>query len=257
MLSKVLKWSKWKGILGSSMHEVFGDDLSEHGLDEDDAYSKQPDDYGSTLSQNYIGEIMDYARQCFEKNHSEIIWNFEVHYRLLRRSLGLENVHIYHSATITKEYLPTAAGSKLVDFCIYINPGADIETEPISISLETKRSGDDEDNATLQIGTWQAAQWNYLRYLLVRAGGEAHAETALDELGILPAIITQGHQWSFAATTRERSKTILWAKFIFGNTTSLAGVYTIATVVQYLRQWTATVYWEYLYDKYPYAVASC
>ncbi|KAJ4194585.1 hypothetical protein NW759_016518 [Fusarium solani] len=281
MLSKVLKWSKWKGILGSSMREVFGDDLLEHGLDEDDAYSKEPDDYGSTLSPNDVSEIVDYARQCFEKSHAEIVWNFEVHHRLLEKVFRvgqrphLVDVISCHSATITKEYLPTAAGSKLVDFCIYINPGADIESgedyadqanelrrslpmlcmnhtsylglkaEPISISLETKRSGDDEDNATLQIGTWQAAQWNYLKYLLVRVGGEAHAETALDELGILPAIITQGHQWSFAATTREGSKTILWAKFIFGDTTSLAGVYTIATVVQYLRHWTATVYWEW------------
>lgn len=150
---------------------------------------------------------------------------------------GNPNTSISHSATITKEYLPTAAGSKLVDFCVYVNPEAGaksgenytdrvnklrrslpmlcmnhtsylgLKAEPISISLETKRSGDDEDNATLQIGTWQAAQWNYLKYLLVRAGGEAHAETDLDELGILPAIITQGHQWSFAATTRENSKT--------------------------------------------------
>jgi hypothetical protein len=83
-----------------------------------------------------------------------------------------------------------------------------LKAELISISLETKRSGDDEDNATLKIDTWQAAQWNYLKYLLVRAGGEAHAETALDELGILPAIITQGYQWSFAAATRENSKTV-------------------------------------------------
>jgi hypothetical protein len=262
MLSKVLKWSKWKGILGSSMREVFGDDLLEHGLDEDDAYSKEPDDYGSTLSPNDVSEIVDYARQCFEKSHAEIVWNFEVHHRLLEKVFRVgQRPHLVdviswyaakpsfytttsnanttsHSATITKEYLPTAAGSKLVDFCIYINPGADIESgedyadqanelrrslpmlcmnhtsylglkaEPISISLETKRSGDDEDNATLQIGTWQAAQWNYLKYLLVRVGGEAHAETALDELGILPAIITQGHQWSFAATTREGSKTV-------------------------------------------------
>lgn len=329
MLSKVLKWSKWKGILGSSMRQVFGHDLSEHGLDEDDAYSKEPDDYGSTLPPNVVDEILDHARQCFEKSHSEMVWNFEVHHRLLEKVFRVgERPHLVdviswyddelslytltsnantstsHSATSTKEYLPTAAGSKLVDFCIHVNPEADVKSggkyadrtnelrrslpmlcmnhtsylglkaEPISISLETKKSGDDEENATLQIGTWQAAQWNYLKYLLVRAGGEAHAETALDELGILPAIITQGHQWSFAATTREKGKTvsipplsinrlgyqssgifffftctdsqqILWAKFPFGDTTSLAGVYTIATVVQYLRHWTATVYWEW------------
>lgn len=257
MAGKVLKRSKWKGILGPSTRKVLGGDLSEHGLDEDDAYSKEPDDYGSTLSPNDVGEIVGYARQCFEKSHPEIVWNFEVHHRLLEKVFRAgQRPHLAdviswyaakpsfytttssHSATITKEYLPTAAGPKLVAFCIYTNPGADIKSredyadqtnelrrslpmpcinhtsylelgaEPISMSPETKRSGDDEDNATLQIGTWQAAQWNYLKCLLVRAEDEAHAETALDELGILPAIITQGHQWGFAATTREGSKTV-------------------------------------------------
>ncbi|KPM42296.1 hypothetical protein AK830_g4247 [Neonectria ditissima] len=180
-----------------------------------------------------------------------------------------------HTATITKEYLCTTTRSKLVDFCIHINPGADpnaeknyssqavrlrrtlpmlclnhtsylgLSAEPISISLETKRSSDGGDNAALQIGTWQAAQWNYLEALLVRAGGQKHAKTALNELGILPAIITQGHQWSFAATTREGSKTVLWLQFPFGKTSSVPGIYAIATVVEHLRLWTAIVYWEW------------
>lgn len=156
-----------------------------------------------------------------------------------------------HSASIIKEYLPTTTGSKLVDFCIYVNPGADrnkekdygtrtndlsrilpmqclnhtsylgLATRPISASIETKRTGDDEDNAALQIGTWQAAQWNYLESLLIRIGGEDHAETALTELGLLPAIITHGHQWSFAATTREGGKTVgvfIFQRFMDANT---------------------------------------
>jgi hypothetical protein len=83
-----------------------------------------------------------------------------------------------------------------------------LKAEPISISIETKRSGDIEDNEVLQMGTWQAAQWNYLRDLLSQVGGEAHMQEALDELGLLPAIITNGHIWSFVATTQEDSKTV-------------------------------------------------
>jgi hypothetical protein len=144
---------------------------------------------------------------------------------------------ISHSSTITKEYLLTAATSKLVDFCIYIDPRADnvsegykekvdnlrkilpmlclnhtsylgLNAQPISISMETKRSGDTEDNENLQMSTWQTAQWNYLRYVLTQVGGANHAKAAIDELGILPAIITNGHQWSFAATTQEDDKTV-------------------------------------------------
>lgn len=58
------------------------------------------------------------------------------------------------------------------------------------------------------MGTWQAAQWNYLRDLLSQVGGEAHMQEALDELGLLPAIITNGHIWSFVATTQEGSNTV-------------------------------------------------
>ncbi|KAK7415989.1 hypothetical protein QQZ08_012161 [Neonectria magnoliae] len=244
MLAKVSKWSKHKGILSSSMRDILGDDVSQYGFDEDDAFSKEPNDCGSSLSLAMAEEVLGYARDCRERHHSEMVWNIEVHQRLLEKIFRAgDPPHLVdflscHAATITKEYLSTATRSKLVDFCIHVNPGADpdveknygsqavelrrtlpmlclnhtfylgLSAEPISISLETKRSSDGGDNAALQIGTWQAAQWNYLESLLVRAGGQEHAKTALDELGILPAIITQSHQWSFAATTREGSKTV-------------------------------------------------
>ncbi|KAH7234215.1 hypothetical protein B0J15DRAFT_517206 [Fusarium solani] len=269
----ILKWIKWKGILGLSMRKCL-----------DDAYSKESDDYGSTLSLSAVDEILDYARQRFEKSYLEMVWNFEVYYCLLGKVFrvgerpylvdvilwydakpplypptGNANTSTSHSATITKKYLPTT----LIDFCIYVNPGADVESgenyadranglrrsllmlcinhisylglkaELISISLETKRSGDDEDNATLKIDTWQAAQWNYLKYLL--QNGE-HS-SPFHQPPRLPT------QWHFFTCTD--SQQILWARFPFGDTTSLAGVYTIATVVQYLRHWTATWYWEW------------
>lgn len=144
------------------------------------------------------------------------------------------------SALLIKEYLPTTATSKLVDFCVYLNPEAEadateahdyaeairqlqlnlpmrsinhtsylpVASRPISLSLETKRTGKDSDEATLQIGTWHLAQWRMLRGLLTRTGGADHAQAALSELGVLPAIIVQGHKWSFAATTLEGTKTV-------------------------------------------------
>lgn len=89
------------------------------------------------------------------------------------------------TASIIKQYLPTPAPDKRIDFCLYIDPRQDpdpryaIEAEslrqelpqksinhtsysalhsyPIAISLETKRSGNDFDGAVLQIAVWQAA----------------------------------------------------------------------------------------------------
>lgn len=137
-----------------------------------------------------------------------------------------------HSATITSDYLPHNTRTKLIDFCFFINPEEQyneriramrrelpmesinhtsylgLAGQPITVSLETKRTGRDMDNAALQIGVWHSAQWRALWHLLEKAGGKEHAKAALKELGLLPAIITQGHEWSFAATTREGTKTV-------------------------------------------------
>lgn len=80
--------------------------------------------------------------------------------------------------------------------------------QPVSTSFETKRTGNDMDNAVLQIGVWHSAQWNCLRHMLRTLWTPAEAEVALNELGVLPAIITQGHDWSFAATTLEEKRTV-------------------------------------------------
>lgn len=125
------------------------------------------------------------------------------------------------------------------------------------------------DNAALQIGVWHSAQWNCLRHLLRTIWTPAEAEAALNELGVLPAIITQGHEWSFAATTLEEKKTVwiisvsslcasdilttnyqvLWLKMLLGGTNSPTGIYAIATVLEYLRWWTEEVYWTW-FKKY-------
>lgn len=146
------------------------------------------------------------------------------------------------SAFLIREYLPSTATSKFVDFCVHLNPEGEADAteaddhveairqlqldlpmrsinhtsylpvagRPISLSIETKRASKDSDEATLQIGTWQLAQWRMLRHLLGMAGGEDYAQAALEELGILPAIIVQGHKWSFAATTLEGTKTVCY-----------------------------------------------
>lgn len=101
------------------------------------------------------------------------------------------------SAPIIPYYLPTDAQSKKVDYVIVVDPAhltdATAATasqrinnirrrlpelsinhclnetllhRPIAVSIETKRGGDNDREAQLQLGTWLAAQWNMLDALV-------------------------------------------------------------------------------------------
>jgi hypothetical protein len=95
-----------------------------------------------------------------------------------------------------------------------------LSTRPIVVSIETKRTGQSDQGAALQIGLWQAAQWKLLSTLL-RGREPTPTPTAssvfdtapedppgLKALSFLPAIIIHGHEWRFAATSREGRKTV-------------------------------------------------
>jgi hypothetical protein len=82
-------------------------------------------------------------------------------------------------------------------------------------------------------------QWRFLEDLVSRNGG------SMDGPPFLPAIITQGHQWSFAATTREGQKTVLWLPFQFGSTDDVIGVYRTVLGLQQLCRWVGVVFWPW------------
>lgn len=142
----------------------------------------------------------------------------------------------------------------MVDFCIYLDPtgmkdsdaAARIEEvrkhlpemminhtvndslrhRPIALSIETKKPGKGDDNAALQIGVWHSAQWNLLRSMgNDKRHGEGSAEGdavasisgggGCRGVSFLPAIIIQGHEWNFAATTRKNGTTVrTWPHYI-------------------------------------------
>jgi len=136
------------------------------------------------------------------------------------------------AAGIIKEYLATATQSKMVDFAIYLRPKlcadeaeaaerlldlrraapelsanhTDMEAlveGPITVSIETKREeSSSAHEANLQIGTWQAAQWK----MLARQAADVHG--SLLDLEFLPCLIVYGHEWYFAASSREGNKTV-------------------------------------------------
>lgn len=60
-----------------------------------------------------------------------------------------------------------------------------VRFKPITVSMETKRPGMDEDSAKVQLGVWAQAHLERLRIL-----SAPHSE-----LPILPEVIIQGHDW--------------------------------------------------------------
>lgn len=68
--------------------------------------------------------------------------------------------------------------------------------QPITISVETKRPGEDWDTAQVQLGIWASAHLTRLEQLMRLAGNN-------QRLPVLPLIVIQGHEWNFLAATRE------------------------------------------------------
>ncbi|KAK3363865.1 hypothetical protein B0T25DRAFT_597392 [Lasiosphaeria hispida] len=124
-------------------------------------------------------------------------------------------------------------------------------------------------NRPIVVSVWQMAQWRALRFLCGIAIDEEEQEQdlatdhedapedqdqklrgekvqdMLDEVDFLPAIIVQGHDWWFVASTMEGSKTILWTKKMLGSTDEARGIYQIVCTLQYLAAWSRYVYWPW------------
>ncbi|KAL8291228.1 hypothetical protein RB597_005459 [Gaeumannomyces tritici] len=257
-----------------------------------------------------ILRVLDKAAEYAERGWDEAGWNVAVHYPLLRLAIPDESqvdIAPCTTADIQRQFLPTSAsrqtGGKRVDFCITINPhwprarfestpasraikgvcrqlpGLSINhtsyhplaDRPIAISIETKRLGGSVENAEIQLGIWQAAQWNMLE-MLTRSERSGTAPplakepnpsdspssgpelTSLNGLDFLPAIYIVGHEWKFAATTKSstttgddkdgtESGTTLWTEFPIGDTTSVLGIYRIVWCLRRLARYSVEEFW--------------
>lgn len=237
------------------------------------AVAADRDQLGPTPPIDEATRLVQEAAECQVSRQNESGWNMMVHYPLLysavygpRRRAQLVGFAPCTTAKIIREYLPTSSSAKMVDFCVYLDPAADqaateaIQTlrrslpfqvinhsgfqpfrkQPIAISIETKsRSRAQSEAAELQLGTWHSAQWRFLERLVNHSGG------TFEGLPFLPAVVVQGHDWSFAATTREGRKTVLWLEHPFGSTSDVVGVYKTVWCVQRLARWASEVYWPW------------
>lgn len=87
---------------------------------------------------------------------------------------------------------------------------APLRNRPIALSIESKTTGQNLLEAELQVGVWLAAQWKMLERLEQQGNNNNKGilkPGALLPL-FLPAVIVQGHDWHFVATTRSKGKTV-------------------------------------------------
>ncbi|KAL5866587.1 hypothetical protein ACKVWC_010480 [Pyricularia oryzae] len=271
---------------------------------------------GPTPSVSEVMDIVEDARRCNSRVEYEDGWISGVHFPLLRLALNgkrgpasdLLDVLITTHAKATRRYSPLASQkSTMVDLCLVACPsnlvdptavaaktaidvlrtrlpGSSINHSdapplldvPIVISIEVKGSGGDEQRQTLQVGTWQAAQWNMWSQLLEGrllqkysidttpsdnggGGGEganngsvssaeravAESDRLLGTLPYIPAILIRGHSWYLAATSRQGDKTILWREYAFGTTQSVVGTYKIICGLQNLHRDVRDTFWPW------------
>ncbi|KAF4971525.1 hypothetical protein FSARC_1661 [Fusarium sarcochroum] len=206
-----------------------------------------------------ILQLVGDAKDCHSTEQDEAGWNNLVHTPLLRsvfygrsaRGLQLDGFSPCTSANILSDYRIDNYHSKRVDYVFQLNPSKDdnqpatieavkklrtslnddsinhtsspsLRAYPISVSIETKRSGDSETKAQLQMGNWQMAQWRHLSKL---AGDD------LKKLPFIPGMFIHGHAWKFVASTYHNGKTVI------------AGV-------RRLRAWALEVFWPW-YKAHP------
>ena len=74
-----------------------------------------------------------------------------------------------------------------------------LQIRPITVNIETKRTGEGWDAAMLQSGVWVAAQLIKLKQLATEVNGD------FDSIPALPLLVVQGHDWYFLAASPGRA----------------------------------------------------
>ncbi|WQF90265.1 Putative PD-(D/E)XK nuclease [Colletotrichum destructivum] len=201
----------------------------------------------------------------------ESAWNIMVHSQVLTASLFgsfprpdlLCAVPCTH-ARIMKWYFPSVNSSRMVNFALAVNPRLDpdprvmpaidalwsrlvfgvvnhtnydaLRERPVAVSIETKRRGEQQSKAEVQMGVWHAAHWAFLA---------SHVKDRLATLFFLPGLLIVGDEWKLVASSYVNGQTILFLDRSIGSTNSELGTLQIMAVLRRLRRWVEETYWPW------------
>ncbi|KAI0433197.1 hypothetical protein F5Y09DRAFT_99324 [Xylaria sp. FL1042] len=214
-----------------------------------------PDDdapFWHPIKLDAILDILSANQLCTNDLHPESSWDMLVHWPIFKLALGTAGTDIpvppttapSRTTSVRASCVPCTTaritgrsrGSKMVDFCIALQPddsdlisirelrrrtnGSTVNhtdfypqrDKPIIISAESKKLGEGLLEASIQVGVWQSAQWSLLnsqcQSVSKRSDGKGEGKGNTSDLPFLPALFIQGSQWSFAATTRQDDQTV-------------------------------------------------
>ncbi|KAH7016137.1 uncharacterized protein B0I36DRAFT_254052 [Microdochium trichocladiopsis] len=224
------------------------------------------------LSMQAVRDISLEAKECYNHGHAEASWNMLVHWPLLALALGRNEQQPQdptqprvHAMPCTMARLSgDARGTKMIDFCLYIDPadGCDkdridelraqrpseninhtdytpLRARPIVLSAESKKPGEQLAEAHLQLAVWQDRQ---LRLLESDIAPERRKDTMI---AFLPSLVIQGHEWWFTAATRHEGATILWTQQHIGSTSTPLGIFQILHGLRHIACWASKIYWPW------------
>ncbi|KAF5547587.1 hypothetical protein FPHYL_10176 [Fusarium phyllophilum] len=205
-----------------------GPDCTLAMLDDDSYYV--PDESESACTKGLFDAVIKIAKaaeKCHSRHYDENGWGNLVYTPLLTAALDnfSPEPHLQHqlvdvapcsTATIDPEWHRKSVPKGQVDFVLYIDPcrepiardkclarrdrvGSVNHTQfiptaefPIAASIKSKSHQGSSQDAEVQLAAWQAAQWHKMD---IAVGNN------ISELGFLPGIIIDGHEWRFHATT--------------------------------------------------------
>ena len=106
---------------------------------------------------------------------------------------------------------------------------------PITVNIEVKVPGQGKNEAMVQLAVWAVAQMEKLNTLSGK----------FVPIG-LPLVSVEGHDWRFYNIYQTEDSDMVrqrvWGNGIFGDSSSILGIYKIITAIQILVEWSHTDY---------------
>ncbi|KAE8444333.1 hypothetical protein EG329_000643 [Mollisiaceae sp. DMI_Dod_QoI] len=206
-----------------------------------------------------VKRIRENATRCSEDSDSEAGWGEMVYSQIL--DVALRHCPYKHSVGWKNMQVLFSLGSVMVDYWMILLPddkmhqailqvlrdlpeedqninqtrSAPVKYRPITVNIEVKLPGEGKNDAMVQLAVWAAAQLEKLNAL----------SGTLAPIGI-PLVSVEGHDWRLYNTyQKEDSKVVrqrVWGNDLFGDSSSILGIYKVIAAIQILAEWSHTEY---------------
>ncbi|KAL4965549.1 uncharacterized protein BDV14DRAFT_208747 [Aspergillus stella-maris] len=193
-----------------------------------------------------VQKVYNLESRCFQNNHPKSFWNNDVHSRILnwilRDSPAEDDLVDYRccpTAQIIPEYQPCKPSSKMVDFCICIQPERNSPHYQAIQSLCKYRP-----TMSINHTDWAVLTKYPIAVSIETKGLNGVVLASSGKIEFLPGIVVMQHHWCFMATALNQSgKAQTFERLPLWETESILGIYKLFISLQRLINWTKDQYW--------------